>query len=900
MRILKTNPVLTIINSYLIDSPQPSTISYLWNFGSLLGLCLVSQIVSGIILAMHYQGSASFAFASVEHIMRECAHVLFVKSVLSNTLVILVYDLFIIMTTIKCHDYGQFNKRIECIATWKEVTKSLPWKIIGDFYGSIYDYDKKLETLRENLKYSLVVLSGIWQPLYAKARVNVSRYFSWLNSIAHYKLIVREDNLISVREYSNLAQGSKDARTLKIDKMELGEVTAELSLKAKGMGKPSTSLLVMRTRNFRSINIKLSDDNENVEKGNSDLWTSMKTSNEFTSPDGKKPQRKPVRKIRPDLFVEVSKRLKKYVSKDNRYFNINYLIGDPYFLIACYENIKGKPGNMTKGIDNYTLDGLNGKWFIHTAENLKNGTFQFSPARLKDIPKGDGTMRTLNITSPRDKIVQKAIAVILEAIYEPIFKDTSYGFRPKRSTHDALAKIKLQGAGYSWVIQGDIQKCFDSIPHKIIRRELYKTIGCPNMRALLNKLIAYPIKEDNNILFKKEGTPQGTICSPIIANVVLHLLDDYMEKYQNEFNKGKLKRHNPEYLKLQKQRKKALKNAEYKLGIQLLMRMRRITSFDPMDSKFRRLLYVRYADDFVILTSSTYIECVKIKENSTNFLEENCGLTLNQDKTVISSMNKHFNFLGALIVNKPTKDSVVFDKGIKTWKKAHLRSLIKVPLKAIIESIIKIGLVKRNNRNQIFPKGRTNLFNHSHYTIVKWYNSKVQGILNYYSFASNYPKLGLIVWLLRASCALTLANKYKLKTMRMAFKKFGFKLNDPHTGIEFYSPTSFKVSNDFKNHCNAPISNLENSLNSDWASNLQETSFGKVCCICNSSTDIEMHHLRKVANIRSKLKTNGFSSSMVISAMNRKQIPLCKFHHLELHNGNLTYWEYRKVVEYKK
>jgi ubiquinol-cytochrome c reductase cytochrome b subunit len=126
MRILKTNPVLTIINSYLIDSPQPSTISYLWNFGSLLGLCLVSQIVSGIILAMHYQGSASFAFASVEHIMRECAHVLFVKSVLSNTLVILVYDIFIIMTTIKCHDYGQFNKRIEWIATWKEVTKSLP------------------------------------------------------------------------------------------------------------------------------------------------------------------------------------------------------------------------------------------------------------------------------------------------------------------------------------------------------------------------------------------------------------------------------------------------------------------------------------------------------------------------------------------------------------------------------------------------------------------------------------------------------------------------------------------------------------------------------------------------------------------------------------------------------
>jgi len=166
--------------------------------------------------------------------------------------------------------------------------------------------------------------------------------------------------------------------------------------------------------------------------------------------------RKLIRKSKPDLFVEVSKRLKKYVNKENKYYNINALLGDPYFLIACYEDIKGKPGNMTRGITYYTLDGINGKWFIDAAKKLKDGTYLFSPARLVEIPKPNGSpslkggkTRTLNVSSPRDKIIQKAIAVILEAIYEPTFKESSFGFRRKLSTHDALLKIKLQGAAYA-------------------------------------------------------------------------------------------------------------------------------------------------------------------------------------------------------------------------------------------------------------------------------------------------------------------------------------------------------------------------------------------------------------------------------------------------------------------
>lgn len=217
------------------------------------------------------------------------------------------------------------------------------------------------------------------------------------------------------------------------------------------------------------------------------------------------------------------------------------------------------------------------------------------------------------------------------------------------------------------MIQGDISKCFDNIPHDIIRREINKTIACPNMKALINKIIAYPYVDPNgNVVKSKIGTPQGTICSPILANIVLHQLDCFMEEYAKNFKEGYLRGHNPQYLKFQSLRKKARLAGDRKLAIKYLVQMRKITSHNPMDKYFRRLMFIRYADDFLILTISSYEECCTIKEKIFEFLLNNCGLTLNKDKTLITPTKKHYKFLGHDIVNNPTKDYVVFDKGINT------------------------------------------------------------------------------------------------------------------------------------------------------------------------------------------------------------------------------------------
>lgn len=875
MAIRKQNVILQLANSFVIDSPQPSNINYWWNLGSLLAVCLIIQLATGIFLAMHYSSNITLAFSSVEHIMRECALVSNIESVESTTPIIIDCYFIVIIIAFKYYDLGKSNKLKEWVAVWERVIQFVPEQIIDNLKRIIYGYVKKLDTYKWNIN-SQVVLTGIWRLLCIKANINVSRYISYLYYAHYCKSTV--DILISD------AQGPKDKLTLKSDVSELGELTA-------------TDSNVERDQNLRSSN---DVGNDNMAKGDSDLWTSMKPSNDQHD-DDKKSSRKPVRKTRPVLVVEASKRLKKYISTDNKYYNINELIADPFFLIACYEDIKSKPGNMTKGIDNYTLDGINGSWFIKTAKKLKDGTYNFNPARLVEIPKSNGKTRTLSITSPRDKIVQKAFAVILEAIYEPLFKSSSYGFRPKLGVHDALLKIKLQGAAYSWAIQGDISKCFDSIPHSIIRKEINKTIACPNTKAFINKLITYPYVDEAGIIKKTQiGVPQGTVCSPVIANIVLHLLDEYMENYTKTFYSSKLRKHNTVYTKLQHLRKKALENKEYKLAIKYLTQMRRTTGYNPMDPDFRRMLFVRYADDFIVLVTGTYKECEIIRNNIASFLQSKCGLTLNTDKTIITSMKKHFKFLGASIINNPTKDYVVYDKGLKTWKKAHIRTLVKAPIRELEDKLITSGLLKRNKLGKLFPKGRTNLFTANNYDIIRWYNSKVNGILSFYSFASNYPKISTIIWYLKASCALTLANKYKLKTMAKAFGKFGKNLTDPETGEQFNQPSNFKVKNKFNTGKPINLSILDKTINSSWSNKLTDTSFGKACCVCESTNNIEMHHLRKIANIRASLRFNGYKSGQLISAMSRKQVPLCTYHHDLLHSGGLNHWEYNKVVNYKK
>lgn len=872
MAIRKSNPFISIANSYVVDAPEPSNISYFWNFGSLLGTCLVIQLATGIFLAMHYSSNLDLAFNSVQHIMIEFAVSPCIKSTLSEVSNILTWNTVSILAT-KFNAYIS-NKYIGWIDKWKDSSQFYLLRIVTWVCGIIYGDVKKFVTIIGNNVSHLIKSNRDRKLNYGIVFIDVDRYNDWSSPIPSWISSI----IIIIIIIIILSQTPKDKLTLNINTEGIRDVTAELNVKN-----------LMRTRNYYSTDtssksdvITLDHPNENQGKSNSKDRIS-KVSNE-------------------KLLVETYKKLNKYKSIEGKFYNLNKIIGDPFFLIACYENIKSKPGNMTKGSDNKTLDRINIKWFERIAKELVNGTYQFTPARLLKIPKAHDKMRILTITSPRDKIVQKAISIILEAIWEPIFSDLSHGFRPNRSTHSALSEIKLKGYAFPWVVQGDITKCFDSIPHNIIRKEINKLIICPNFKAMIDKVISYKYYDEKGLIHKsKIGTPQGTICSPILANIVLDQLDKYMENYIKQFNKGFRAKRNKPYNKLQYALSRAIKSDTSNITEikKIRSEMRKIPSGDPMDPNFKRLMFIRYADDFIVLIKGSYQDCITIKNDISNFLITECGLNLNDEKTFISETRKHFKFLGAEIVNPQSRQYIV-KKGFGSLKKvAVLRSYVKAPILQLIEKLIKLGLAKRNNLGKIYPKGRTNLFNASHYDIVQWYNYKIQGILSYYSFATNYPKIQYIIWLLHASCALTLTNKHKWNSMRSSFRKFGRYLTDPDTGVYLKIPKNYKVKNQFKKSSGLTVDKFENIMNSSWATKITETNFGKSCVICDTTNNIEMHHIRKIANIRAKMLNNNHSSSMIISAMNRKQVPLCHYHHNLLHNGKLSIWEWKKIKDYK-
>jgi group II intron reverse transcriptase/maturase len=209
-------------------------------------------------------------------------------------------------------------------------------------------------------------------------------------------------------------------------------------------------------------------------------------------------------------------------------------------VVTAYELIKSKPGNMTKGVDNITLDGINSKYFEKLQSELKAGKFTFKPARRIQIPKpGKSGTRPLTIASPREKIVQKALLLVLERFYESKFLYTSHGFRPQRGTHTAMRDLEAKFQSVHYVIEADFSKAFDTIQHSVLLNLLRKEIKCEKTLTLIKSGLKAGYIEFGNLHNNLSlGTPQGSIMSPLLCNIFLNELDIYMEKIKSEYKIG--------------------------------------------------------------------------------------------------------------------------------------------------------------------------------------------------------------------------------------------------------------------------------------------------------------------------------------------------------------------------
>ena len=343
---------------------------------------------------------------------------------------------------------------------------------------------------------------------------------------------------------------------------------------------------------------------------------------------------------------EMQKKLSQKATKEpeHQFENLYGLLCNEVWLRAAAHATLGNQGSKTAGIDGMTKSNFLGDYdgYINRLkETLKAKTFEPEPVKRVYIPKPNSEKkRPLGIPTLLDRIVQEALRMILEPIWESDFSINSYGFRPNRSTYDAMTYIGKRlasnaGASYQWVIEGDRASYFDTIPQRRLLKAVKKRIADRDLRDLLWKFLRAGVMHQGTIKETLTGTPQGGIVSPLLANIYLHELDRYMES---------------KYLKLsewerQKRRRQGIGN----------------------------YLYVRYADDFVVLCNGTKAEAQAIKRELGEFLRT-MGRTLSEEKTKITHITEGFNFLGYRVIRsvgtkgKMVPKVLVPEKAIKRFR----------------------------------------------------------------------------------------------------------------------------------------------------------------------------------------------------------------------------------------
>jgi group II intron reverse transcriptase/maturase len=562
--------------------------------------------------------------------------------------------------------------------------------------------------------------------------------------------------------------------------------------------------------------------------------------------------------------------------------------------IVAYERIKSAPGNMTPGADGKTIDGIS-RQMIHTIiQEMQTEQFQFKAVRTVYIPKSNGKMRKLGIPSIRDKIVQEVIRIILECIYDspngPYFHESSHGFRPNHSCHTALREIRGKWPALNWFLEGDIQACFDAIDHHVLVTLLRKKIQDERFLNLIWKLLRagyLDLHEAKNESLA--GTPQGGLASPILANVYLHELDEKVEEIRKRLERGgKRKQRNPLWRKLSVQklrlvRKGATRTKEFR---QLVQQIRSIPAVEVNDPNFIRIKYLRYADDWLIGICGPYSLAEQLKEELKLFLEQQLKLKLSEEKTQITHARKEqAHFLGTrLTIGREGVQRVVTTKNGSGRPIQRRSTGSEVVMTAPKEELIKKLHIKGFCTSTGQPTTKLGWIYLDADQIITLFNGINRGLQNYYRFADNFGRLSQIQYILQFSLAKTLAAKYKC-SVRQVFRRFG----DPPT-ITIKAKDgkrdrciTFSTNSDWKKQRNGFQVGQEKVDQLQWSISLRTRSkLGMPCCICNSGTPVEMHHVRHIRKTGGK-KPVGINA--ILQKLNRKQIPVCKTCHQKIHRG---------------
>ena len=558
---------------------------------------------------------------------------------------------------------------------------------------------------------------------------------------------------------------------------------------------------------------------------------------------------------------------------------------NPELYLYAYARLYSNDGAMTQGATHETVDAMSLRKIETIIDAIRHERYRWTPVKRIYIPKKNGKMRPLGIPSWSDKLLQEVIRLLLEAYYEPQFSEYSHGFRPERGCHTALTKIKETWTGTKWFLEGDITQCYDCIDHQVLLSLLREKLHDNRFLRLLDHLLQAGYLEDWRYHKTLSGTPQGSIVSPILSNIYLDKLDKYVEtRLIPQYTREKQRRHNGPYFALMKKASKKRKKGELEEARKLTKQAQQLPTVDPNDPNYRRLYSIRYADDTLFGFAGPKKEIEEIKHLLSDFLHDTLKLELSQEKTLIThARTEAARFLGYEIVTQHNDQKR--DRSQHRNLNGHIG--LRLP-NDVIEK--KLTVYMRDGK----PVSRPQLLFNEDYTIMNQYQSEYRGLVQYYLLAQNVSWLWRLHWMMQTSLLKTLASKHK-SSVRKLFRKYRTLTITPHGPMKCLEVA---VERDGKKPLVArfggiPLRQQKKVILVDQDPRsrpirrnelIKRLLVGK-CELCQSTQDCEVHHIRKLADLKKRAGKEKPAWVQRMAAKRRKTLIVCRTCHEAIHAG---------------
>jgi RNA-directed DNA polymerase len=580
------------------------------------------------------------------------------------------------------------------------------------------------------------------------------------------------------------------------------------------------------------------------------------------------------------------------------------LMLSPLLWEQAYAEIAPNRGALTRGVTDNTLDGFSLERVHTLISRISAGTYRFTPVRRVYIPKPDGRkLRPLGVPTADDKLVQGVAKLLLEAIYEPVFSHHSHGFRRNRSCHTALSVIQDTWNGVKWLVDVDVVGFFDNIDHGILLNLLRKRIDDERFIRLIAQMLKAGYIEDWTFHATFSGTPQGGVVSPILANIYLHELDEFLAGMKARFDRGKQRRVYIPYQNLSNeivdhrhlidqllaQGRTAEAEAEKEKVRELQAKRSTLPAKNWFDSKFRRLLFCRYADDFLIGVIGSKADAQEIMREVAGFLRDQLKLEASAEKSKVSKASDGAVFLGHHVrtVNVGRVKRVRFQGRYTHTRGYTSRIRLVVPHDRLVRFNRRKGYGDLSRLKAIH---RRYLIDSSVLEIVLAYNAEMRGLANYYRLA-NCAKYSLrkLHFLWQTSLLKTLSFKLRRSVNQVARHlkirgRLAVRVKAEGRRKERLVEVFALKDLDKLPELDAAVDRLPNTMWTSGRSDVLDRLHSRKCEYCGAAgVPCEVHHAHKLKDVKDTPLWQ-----QVAAARRRKRVVLCRSCHHALHAGTLN------------